>query len=264
MMFTRMLRSVSAKGTRGFTTQLLRPRTAPYSRLPASFGFSNVNMQSKGFASSANPNAELLDALSAELASEESDFEEDPEYMEISEQIKQSFTIEDTEGLGVTKLHSKFSGGKGGEESIEITFDCQDEAEMDMDMDSLASLADNFDSEDDADEGDVMDYGINFQVKIAKSDGSKLVVDCIAAKEMQIEGVQFVAPAFSSTVEQEEQVYGGPVFDQLDETLQDAFYEYLADRKIDNDMAFFVLAFSRSKEQREYVNWINNVLAFAQ
>ena len=135
---------------------------------------------------------------------------------------------------------------------------------MDMDMDSLATMADNLDSEDDLDEGDVMDYGINFQVKISKSDGSKLVVDCIAAKEMQIEGVQYVPTAYGATAEQEEEVYGGPVFDQLDETLQDAFYEYLADRKIDNDMSFFVLAHSRSKEQREYVNWINNVLAFAQ
>ena len=221
------------------------------------------SVQARGFASGVNHNADLLEALSAELASEENEFEEDPEYMEITEQVKKNFTIEDIAGLGVTKLHGKFSGGKGGEESIEISFDCQDEAEMDMDMDSLASLTQNLDSEDDLEEN-VMDYGINFQVKISKSDGSKLVVDCIAAREMTIEGVQFVPASYGSKIEQEEEVYGGPVFDQLDETLQDAFFEYLADRKVDNDMAFFVLTYSRNKEQREYMTWMKNMLAFSE
>ena len=261
-MLSRFSRSSIARGARAFTSKIVASRRLPSQLAPPSGIFKH--MHRKGFATAASPNTELLDALSAELASEESDFEEDPEYMEITEQIRKSFTIEDKQGLGVTKLHGKFSGDKGGEESIEITFDCQDEAEMDMDVDSLASLAENLDSEDDLDEGDVMDYGINFQVNIAKSDGSKLVVDCIAAKELQIEGVQFVPAAYSSKVEQEEEVYGGPVFDQLDETLQDAFYEYLADRKIDSDMSFFILAFSRSKEQSEYVNWIKNVAEFAE
>ena len=58
-------------------------------------------------------------------------------------------------------------------------------------------------------------------------------------------------------------MYGGPVFDQLEDTLKDAFYEFLGDRKIDNDLAFFVLAYSRDKEQREYMHWLSNVIRFA-
>ena len=214
--------------------------------------------------SSLSQHNELVKALSDELASEESDFEVDPDLVEITEQIKKSFTIDDQVGLGVVKLSSNFSGAMGGDEEVSISFDCQDEADMDgMNMESLASLAEGIDDEDDDDDV-VLDFGINVKVAISKKDGSKLVVDCIAAKELQIEGVQYVPSSFNkSKAEQEEEVYGGPVFDQLDESVQDAFYEYLADRKIDDDLAFFVLAYSRDKEQKEYINWLSNVMHFA-
>ena len=58
-------------------------------------------------------------------------------------------------------------------------------------------------------------------------------------------------------------LYGGPAFDHLDETLQNAFLDYLEDRHVDDDLSFFVLAYARHKEQQEYVNWLHKVLEFA-
>ena len=216
----------------------------------------------RDFASSVSPTNELVQALSDELASEESEFEIDPDLVEITEQIQKSFMIEDQLGLGVVKLSSTFSA----DEDITITFDCQDEADMDgMNMDAFASLAEGMENEDDDMDDAVLDFGINFKASISKKDGSALIVDCIAAKELQIEGVQYVPSAFKGTkAEQDEEVYGGPVFDQLEDTVKDAFYEFLSDRKVDNDLAFFVLAFSREKEQREYMQWLTSVIQFAK
>ena len=94
-------------------------------------------MGRRDFSSTLGPTNELVQALSNELSSEESDFEIDPDLVEITEQIKKSFTIEDQSGLGVVKL----IGNASFDENITITFDCQDEANMDgINMDALASL----------------------------------------------------------------------------------------------------------------------------
>lgn len=37
----------------------------------------------------------------------------------------------------------------------------------------------------------------------------------------------------------------------------------MEDRKIDNDFSFFVVSYSRNKEEREYVNWLEKVGEFA-
>ena len=64
--------------------------------------------------------------------------------------------------------------------------------------------------------------------------------------------------------DEEIEAYGGPVFDQLEESLQDAFYDYLEDRGINDDMCFFVLTYSGHKEQQEYKYWLNNLLQFVE
>ena len=58
--------------------------------------------------------------------------------------------------------------------------------------------------------------------------------------------------------------YAGPVFEQLNAELQDGFYTFLAERGIDDDLCFFVLSYSRVKEQTEYANWLNKCLNFVE
>jgi complement component 1 Q subcomponent-binding protein len=153
---------------------------------------------------------------------------------------------------GTVHLSKKFK-----DETIDITFDCQDEAEMDMEDEAIDQAADTEDDEDMPE----MEYGINFEVTITKPNGTKMVIACAASQKLVINTVRHI-DADKDVADQE--LYGGPVFDHLDEQLQDAFHAYLSDRNVDEDLCFFILSFSREKEQKEYGAWLNKLLVFAE
>jgi hypothetical protein len=48
----------------------------------------------------------------------------------------------------------------------------------------------------------------------------------------------------------------------LDEKLQKSFYNFLKERKIDDDLSFFILSYSNIKEQNEYKNWLKKFYDF--
>ncbi|KAJ1408544.1 mitochondrial glycoprotein, partial [Ochromonadaceae sp. CCMP2298] len=187
--------------------------------------------------------AELTKVLQRELEDEESNEAEDEELAEVTTNLKKIFTLEDQLGMGVVKLSRKF-----GSEAIEIEFDCQnaDDASMDMSVDETEG------EEHEEEEGE-NDYGINFEVTI-KKDGTHLLVDCLASDTLEVRNVRVISP--DHVGKDALTLYGGPKFYDLDEELQSSFYEYLAERKIDDDLSYFVLAYSREKEQKEYVNWL--------
>lgn len=137
-----------------------------------------------------------------------------------------------------------------------MKWDCQNEAENlgeGYDMNEL----DN--TERDEDEVDPeLDYGINFEVCVTKGD-NKILFDCVSSRDMKIQNIQFFPTG--KTVN-DETVYGGPRFDDLEEKLQDSFYDYLNDRGVDNEVSFFILSYSAVKEQTEYVNWLNKIVDF--
>ena len=56
--------------------------------------------------------------------------------------------------------------------------------------------------------------------------------------------------------------YGGPIFDELDETLQNAFYDFLAQRGVDDELAGRIADYCSSKEQTEYVSFLQAVEKF--
>lgn len=129
---------------------------------------------------------------------------------------------------------------------------------MDMDMgdDELETP-----EEDDDEEGPAMEYGINTDVTITKASGEKVIINCVASKKLIVRSVRYAEPGADT---EDPKSYGGPVFDQLNDELQESFYTYLADRKIDEDLAFFVLSYSRVKEQKEYANWLNKIMEFSK
>lgn len=202
----------------------------------------------------------LEEVLSSELIAEKSDDSIDVELVDITEQIQKTFKINDEPGLGIVTLERKFKG-----ETIEIVFDCQDE--VDDDEDTLGEYMEDVLSEDDDKKGDDDEedesesfVGINFNVIISKGK-EKMMMNCVASKNLRIENAQFI-PAGKEI--DDENLYGGPLFYQLDESLQEAFKSYLSDRKIDEDLCYFILAYSRSKEQKEYVNWLEKMLDFTE
>jgi complement component 1 Q subcomponent-binding protein, mitochondrial len=160
---------------------------------------------------------------------------------------------------GTVTLKREYNG-----ETIEITFDCQDEAEMDGDdeMEEESELETPAASEEEDDgEGPAMEFGINFDVKITKPSGEKIVIMCVASRNLIVRSVRHLEAGvdIDNTLS-----YAGPVFEQLNEELQDSFYSYLEERSIGEDLSFFVLSYSRVKEQSEYSNWLNKVMAFAE
>jgi len=56
--------------------------------------------------------------------------------------------------------------------------------------------------------------------------------------------------------------YNGPEFDDLEETLQEAMDEYLAEVGVNNEICDFIDASSVDKEHREYMRWLENVKSF--
>lgn len=150
-----------------------------------------------------------------------------------------------------------------GSETIVVEFDCQDDVEIDPSDEELeASFAK--DSENDQneeyneDDEPVGQTGTNFTVKIIK-DGATTLFNCVAADNFTIENVQFIPKGKDAD---DHSLYGGPQFGQLEESVVEAFYDYLEDRHINADMAFFVRSYSFNKEQREYVNWLQQMLEF--
>ncbi|KAJ3309184.1 Mitochondrial acidic protein mam33 [Blyttiomyces sp. JEL0837] len=53
--------------------------------------------------------------------------------------------------------------------------------------------------------------------------------------------------------------YGGPVFQDLDEGLQDQFHSFLTERGFDAALAEFIPAYVEYKEQNEYAEWLKRV-----
>jgi complement component 1 Q subcomponent-binding protein, mitochondrial len=145
-------------------------------------------------------------------------------------------------------------------ESIEINFDCQDEAEMDMD-DMEPEDENAATEEDDEDEGPSMEYGINFDVILTKPAGEKIVVNCVASRKLIVRSVRHLAAGKEIA---DSQAYAGPVFEQLNVELQDSFYAFLEERGVDDDLCFFILSYSRVKEQGEYSNWLDKILNFVE
>lgn len=58
--------------------------------------------------------------------------------------------------------------------------------------------------------------------------------------------------------------YNGPDFEDLDDSLQESFDEFLAEAGINDEVCDFIDASAMDKEQREYMRWLKNVESFIQ
>ena len=56
--------------------------------------------------------------------------------------------------------------------------------------------------------------------------------------------------------------YTGPVFDELDETLQQAFVDFLEERGITADFGYYLTELVHDKLEVEYMNWLTRVQKF--
>ncbi|KAH7447905.1 hypothetical protein KP509_01G126700 [Ceratopteris richardii] len=105
---------------------------------------------------------------------------------------------------------------------------------------------------------------LHMSVSLSKTANVRLEVDCSfvrGAKAVMIEDVIFHEDDILE-LEGAPEPYGGPIFEDLDEDLQQGFHEILEVRGLTAKFAWYMMDYMTDKEQREYVRWLHRVRDF--
>jgi hypothetical protein len=199
------------------------------------------------------------------------------------------FTLVDVPGEAAVSLKREYRGGET------ITVDCsvnlqdalgpppgfEDDEDLDEEEEQQAQQqeeaagkegeGEDEDDEDEDDEDDEDPGEVAFNVTVAKSGGPSLVFECVSdgtyvdvrhvALESKAGGG---AASAASALDGDDASYSGPVFEELDEELQDAFRAYLEARGVDEDLGEYLRWLLVDKEQREYTAWLEGVKRFVE
>jgi len=96
-----------------------------------------------------------------------------------------------------------------------------------------------------------------FEVRVTKAE-RVLAFECVTdGCEVDILRVDLLREG-----EEHDELYTGPEYSSLDETLQSAFADYLESRGVDGALAEYLVELASDKEQREYTNWLRGTAAF--
>ena len=263
-MLSRVLKCVKLNNVVSLRSLASFQRNIPsLSNLNINLNGHTMNKQTRLFSSSEDKEkVDILEVFKAEIEAEKANaFEPDPELLKLKKNILKKFQLKDNKGFGAVELV-----GTHHKESISIVFDCQDEEEIAPDYDEEGDEEEeeplklnSKDGEENEEDEDYSETGINFNVSIKKTSGETVVASCTAAESLRINSIRYVP---NGTAVDDDNLYGGPSFDTLDEEVQEAFIQYLEDRGIDEDMTYFILSYSKMKEQSEYMNWLENITKF--
>ncbi|KAF8196107.1 regulatory protein suaprga1 [Pholiota molesta] len=166
--------------------------------------------------------------------------------------------INDVRGNDEVTLTRKF-----GEENIRVMF-------------SIADIQPEDDFEDtevereEPEDVPTASMPIRVSVSITKNNGPGAInVDMICQEgAFSVENVSFYDDAKVGTELTAEAdwnrrgLYIGPQFETLDVAVQDAFDAFIAERGINDSVAFFIPEYAAYKEQQEYVKWLCKVKNF--
>ena len=144
-----------------------------------------------------------------------------------------------------------------GKETITVVVDVVEESGEDEEWDDEELPEGEVTQEGEAEEEEEEELASTFfSVTVAKGDKS-VVFECVTdGVEVDIMRVDMGS--------EEEDAYTGPDFGSLDESLQDAFADFLADRGVDGALAEYLVEAAVDKEQREYMGWLKSMAAFAR
>eukprot|EP00882_Tetradesmus_deserticola_P004192 GHRQ01004428.1.p1 GENE.GHRQ01004428.1~~GHRQ01004428.1.p1 ORF type:complete len:251 (+),score=112.49 GHRQ01004428.1:159-911(+) len=154
-------------------------------------------------------------------------------------------------------LHSKL-----GDTAVSLTRDFKGEkisVDCSVNMqDSLGGLPLGGEEGEEEAEDDDEAADVQFNVTVTKGDKA-LVFECISdGTYLDIRHVS-LEPAEGND---SETVFTGPVFNELDDELQDALRQYIAERGINEDMGEYLRHLMFDREQEEYVHWLEGVKSF--
>jgi len=97
----------------------------------------------------------------------------------------------------------------------------------------------------------------DFIVTIENTEGSGLQFFCSTVAGEDHRYIIGNVKSYASAEEKDSMSsYNGPDFEDIDDKLQEAFDEYLAESGMDNDVCDFIDTMAADKEQREYVRWL--------
>jgi len=159
------------------------------------------------------------------------------------------FDLDDPEGKNAFYLLKEYKN-----EAIVIEVDLDNQPEVGDD--------DYGDGDDDDKDDDSDVVPVKFRVSIGKQ-GSALIFECESNGEVVV--INHLAFERASNNEEEEDdtpAYTGPVFDELDDTLQQAFLDYLEERGISAELGEYMRLMCLDKTALEYQAWLQRVRDF--
>ncbi|KAJ7130778.1 regulatory protein suaprga1 [Mycena crocata] len=228
----------------------LLPRNA--SRVPAATrAFSASARSMKAGSSDVALSQKLSEELQYEAEAQES--AETPEFL-ASFQAQGTWKIQDTPGNNEVTLTRQF-----GNEHIRILFSVADLQHQDPD---------EFADEEDPEAEDHEPTGSSPTMRASSAPGAIDIEASVQNEQFLIENISYYADGklvSDATIEgdwKRRGLYFGPEFSTLDVTLQENFEKFLEERDIDASVASFLTEYTSHKEQKEYVQWLENVKKF--
>lgn len=114
---------------------------------------------------------------------------------------------------------------------------------------------------------DLQSFPLNLSITIDKgAAGATNILAQAQDGNIEIDYVHFYPSAdmIDATSKEGRDVYGGPPFQYLDTELQNMYETYIQERGIDTNLAYFLTKYVDYKEQREYLQWLQNMKSFIE
>lgn len=133
-----------------------------------------------------------------------------------------------------------------------------------LDLQGDVDEYDDLEEDEEEDEGSALPP-VQFIVNVTKGDKG-LAFNCqTSGREVTITQVSLndIAAAEADGDDESSFVpYTGPMFEELDDTLQQAFIDYLEERGVNRDFAYYLVELVHDKLEVEYMNWLARVQLF--
>ncbi|ORX36645.1 mitochondrial glyco protein [Kockovaella imperatae] len=206
------------------------------------------------FGSGENDQA-LITALSQEQDFEKESVVEDGQTLAEQVGIGKMWEINDHPGGDVVNLTRKF-----GNESIKVTFRVSDWA--DITPEDEAGMA-----EEDA-EG-LSTVPITIVISKSSAPGAMYIEadagrDGVTVSNMTILDKKVAVQEGAEGDHVRGNAYAGPHHHELDEELQAALVSFVEERGLNEALGNFVVSYAELKEQKDYVNWLDQVKGFVE
>ncbi|KAG2205572.1 hypothetical protein INT47_005947 [Mucor saturninus] len=226
-----------------------------------------------------------VDSELAHQLEEEMQFEETDEKNEIPPFVQEFldtnlFKIEDqlghdkvilTRNFGTEKIRVIFSISDINNTVEEFEDDEEEEAPVKHHEGGLKEGAEEEEKKEEEEEEEEGSFPVRATVMVEKEGKGSLVLNTVAQDGyLHIDAVRYFKEGQIATDEiatkeigeQRQDLYMGPVYEELGEDLQTTFVKYLEERGIDTALATFLPDYVDYKEQKEYVNWLKDVNDF--